>query len=86
MQEELSALKSVLHTKDELITDLKERLDSVSAPKESSAKPLTRPEMLMENPQPEQLPVEEEPHCSTDPHPRSTAPLHRTREKHMLLS
>jgi len=26
MQEELSALKSVLHTKDELITNLKERL------------------------------------------------------------
>lgn len=56
-----------LHTKNELINNLKENVSSVSAPKESSAKPLMHPEMLRENAEPEQLPVEKEPHCSTDP-------------------
>jgi len=68
MQEDFSALKSVLHTKDELITNLKERLSSVSAPTESPAKPLIRPEMHMENPQPEQTPVIPDPQrCCTGP-------------------
>ncbi|ROL55333.1 hypothetical protein DPX16_22809 [Anabarilius grahami] len=85
MQEELSALKSALRTKDELINNLKEELNSVSAPKESS-KPLMCPEMLTENPQPEQLPVEEESHCLTDP----TSQIHRStaedpRETHALI-
>ncbi|ROK82874.1 hypothetical protein DPX16_23424 [Anabarilius grahami] len=85
MQEELSALKSALRTKDELINNLKEELNSVSAPKVSS-KPLMCPEMLTENPQPEQLPVEEESHCSTDP----TSQIHSSaaedpRETHALI-
>ncbi len=54
MQEELSALKSILHTKDELINSLKEKLNSVQALKETSPEPLTCPEILMNTPQTEQ--------------------------------
>ncbi len=51
MQEELSALKSTLHTKDKLINSLKEKLNSVPARKETSPEP----EILMNTPQAEQL-------------------------------
>ncbi len=51
MQEELSALKSTLHTKDKLINSLKEKLISVPALKETSPEP----EILMNTPQAEQL-------------------------------
>ncbi len=46
MQEELSALKSTLHTKDKLINSLKEKLNSVPARKETSPEP----EILMNTP------------------------------------
>ncbi len=63
MQEELSALKSTLHTKDKLINSLKEKLNSVPALKETSPEP----EILMNTPQAEQLAMKRESHNSTDP-------------------
>ncbi len=67
MQEELSALKSILHTKDVLINSLKEKLNSVPALKETSPEPSMCPEILMKNPQAEQLAMKRESHSSTDP-------------------
>ncbi len=67
MQEELSALKSILHTKDVLINSLKEKLNSVPALKETSREPSMCPEILMKNPQAEQLAMKRESHSSTDP-------------------
>ncbi len=66
MQEELSALKSILHTKDELINSLKEKLNSVQALKETSPEPLMCPEILMNTPQTEQPAMKRESHSSTD--------------------
>ncbi len=63
MQEELSILKSTLHTKDKLINNLKEKLNSVPALKETSPEP----EILMNTPQAEQLAMKRESHSSTDP-------------------
>ncbi len=63
MQEELSALKSTLHTKDKLINSLKEKLNSVPALKETSPEP----EILMNTPQAEQLAMKRESHSSNDP-------------------
>lgn len=67
MQEELSALKSVLHTEDELINRLKEKLNSVPALKESSPEPSMCPEILMKHLHAEQLLMKKESHSSTDP-------------------
>lgn len=80
MQEELSALKSELWKKDELINNMKEQLLHDLSSKGSHAKHLTCLETPTDN---QQSPAVDEPHSSWVPH--SAAPDNSTAAEALIL-